>query len=264
MKNLLLAAALLISANYAGAQQDLFCGINNTSFSAGERFSVKIYYNLGSIYVSAGEAVFTTTMVTVGNRRAYHVVGQGRTFSAYNWIFKVRDNYETYIDSANLLPIEFIRNVNEGGFHFNNYVTFDHDDGTARTDKGVFKVPKCVQDVLSTIYYARNIDFDRYKPGDKIPFDLFLDDQVYNIYIRYLGKAVVQTRFGKYHAIVFKPLLIKGTIFKGGEQMTVWVSDDRNHIPLRVDSPISVGSIKADLESYSNLRYPLTSMISKR
>ncbi|MEK0750762.1 DUF3108 domain-containing protein, partial [Mycobacterium ulcerans] len=97
-------------------------------------------------------------------------------------------------------------------------------------------MPDCVQDVLSAIYYARNIDYDRYKPGDKIPFSLFLDDEVYDIYIRYLGKEQVNTRYGTFNAIKFKPLLIKGTIFEGGEQMTVWVSDDHNKVPLRVDS----------------------------
>jgi hypothetical protein len=118
-----------------------------------------------------------------------------------------------------------------------------------------------VQDVLSAIYYARNIDFDRYKPGDKIPFSMFIDDQVYNLFIRYLGKEVVKTRYGRYNAIKFRPLLIKGTIFEGGEKMSVWVSDDRNHVPLRIESPITVGSVKVDMKGYGNLRHPFTSRI---
>jgi hypothetical protein len=118
-----------------------------------------------------------------------------------------------------------------------------------------------VQDVLSAIYYARNIDFDRYKPGDKIPFSMFIDNEVYELFIRYLGKEVVKTRYGRYNAIKFRPLLIKGTIFEGGEKMNVWVSDDRNHIPLRIESPITVGSVKVDMKGYSNLRHPFTSKI---
>ena len=93
---------------------------------------------------------------------------------------------------------------------------------------------------------------------------MFLDDEVYNIYIRYMGKEQVSTRYGTFRAIKFKPLLIKGTIFEGGEQMTVWVSDDGNKIPLRVDSPISVGSIKVDMINYSNLRHALSSLVRKR
>jgi hypothetical protein len=121
-----------------------------------------------------------------------------------------------------------------------------------------------VQDVLSAIYYARNIDFEKYTIGDKIPFTMFLDNEVYNLYIKYLGKETVKTRYGKFNAIKFKPLLVKGTIFDGGEKMTVWVSDDANHIPLRIQSPISIGSVKVDMMMYRNLRYPLSSMISYR
>jgi hypothetical protein len=129
---------------------------------------------------------------------------------------------------------------------------------------GVFKTPNCIQDVMSSIYYARNINFDNYQPGDKIPFDMFLDDEVYHLYIRYLGKESVKTRYGKFRAIKFKPLLIKGTMFEGGEKMTAWVSDDPNHLLLRVESPISVGTVKIDMYGYRNLRYPLTSLKSVR
>jgi hypothetical protein len=119
-----------------------------------------------------------------------------------------------------------------------------------------------VQDVLSAIYYARNIDFNKYKPGDKIPFNMFIDEEVHPLFIRYLGKEVVKTKYGKYKAIKFSPLLINGTIFSGGEKMVVWVSDDPNHVPLRIESPITVGSVKVDMKGYSNLRYPLSSRIS--
>jgi hypothetical protein len=93
---------------------------------------------------------------------------------------------------------------------------------------------------------------------------MFLDNEVYNLYIKYLGKETVKTRYGKFRAIKFKPLLVKGTLFEGGEKMTVWVSDDANHIPLRIESPIVVGSVKVDMMQYRNLRYPLSSMISFR
>jgi hypothetical protein len=116
--------------------------------------------------------------------------------------------------------------------------------------------------VVSAVYYARNIDFNKYKVNDKIPFDMFLDDEVYHLYIRYMGKEKLKTRYGKFNAIKFKPLLIKGTIFEGGEKMNAWVSDDPNHLLLRVESPIAVGSIKVDMMGYKNLRYPLTSLIS--
>jgi hypothetical protein len=93
---------------------------------------------------------------------------------------------------------------------------------------------------------------------------MFLDKEVFEMYIRYIGKETIKTKYGKFKAIKFKPLLVKGTIFEGGEKMTVWVSDDANHIPVRIESPISVGSVKVDMISRNNLRHPLSSLISVR
>ncbi|HJT75076.1 MAG TPA: DUF3108 domain-containing protein [Chitinophaga sp.] len=243
--------------------QNEFCGISNTSFRAGESITFKVYYNLGRLYVGAGEAVFTCALEKLNGKDVYHVVGDGKTFRTYDWFFKVRDKYESYIDTASLKPYRFVRNVNEGGYKIYNNVSFDHAQHTATSTNGTFKTTPCIQDVISAIYYARNINFDKYKPGDKIPFDMFLDDKIYNIYIRYIAKETVETKFGKFRAIKFAPLLIKGTMFEGGEKMSVWVSDDGNKVPLRVDSPISVGSIKVDMVAYKNLRYSFTSLIKK-
>jgi hypothetical protein len=253
--------SLLFLAFHAKAQDD-FCGITNRSFKDGERIVYKVYYNMGFVWVGAGYAVFTTKLTDMAGRKAFHIVGDGKTLKSYDWFFKVRDVYESYIDTATMQPLKFIRNVDEGGYKIYNNVTFDHRNGKATSTNGTFITPKCVQDVLSTIYYARSIDYNKYKPGDKIPFSMFLDDKVYNLFIRYLGKERITTKYGKFNAIKIAPLLIEGTMFDGGEKMTVWVSDDENHIPVRVDSPILVGSIKVDLVGYSQLRNPFKGLIS--
>jgi len=242
-------------------QQTPFCGIHNTAFKDGEEVTMKVYYTTLGLYVGAGEAKFTTTLERYNGVPVYHCVGEGKTYSFFDNFYKVRDRYETYIDTGTLLPLKFIRNVNEGGYKIYNNVTFNHNAETAVSTHGLFKVTSCIQDVISSVYYARNIDFNKFKPGDKIPFDMFLDDEIYHLYLRYEGKENVKTKYGKFRAIKFKPLLIKGTIFQGGENMNVWVSDDANHLLLRAESPISVGSIKVDMMGYKNLRYPLTSLI---
>lgn len=243
---------------------DDFCGVRNNSFHAGESLSLIVFYNALGLYINAGTANITVNSERLFNKPVFHIVGTGSTNSKYDWIFKVRDRYETYIDTATLQPYKFIRNVNEGGYRKYENITFNQTANTAITTQGVFKVPNCINDVVGAVYYARNIDFDKYKPGDRIPFFMFLDNEVYNMYIRYEGKQTVKTRYGKFRAIKFKPLLLKGTIFEGGEKMTVYVSDDANKIPLRIESPLLVGSVKADMMSYDNLRFPLTSLISFR
>jgi hypothetical protein len=243
------------------SQTTIFCGVSNSAFKAGEMVNMHIYYNALGAYIGAGEATFTATLERFNGKPVYHMVGIGKSFPFFDNFFKVRDRYESYVDTATLLPYKFIRNVDEGGYKIYNNVSFNHASGTAVSSNGVFKISPCMQDVMSAIYYARNIDFNKYKPGDKIPFDMFLDDEVYHLYIRYLGKEKIKTKYGKFRAIKFKPLLIKGTIFEGGEGMNAWVSDDPNHLLLRVESPIVVGSIKVDMMGYRNLRYPLSSLI---
>ncbi len=239
-----------------------FCGIRNIAFRGGESTTYKVFYTLAGVYIGAGEASFNVNLTNLNGKPVYHLIGDGKTYSFYDSFFKVRDRYESFIDTASLQPYRFIRKVDEGGYKKFQTVNFDHTKNKAVSNEGTFNVPDCVQDVVSAIYYARNIDFNKYKPGDKIYFNMFLDNETFNLYIRYLGKETIKTKYGKFRAIKFKPLLVKGTIFEGGEKMVVWVSDDGNKIPLRIESPISVGSVKVDMMNYKNLRYPLSSLIS--
>ena len=258
------AIGLLAFSNRAETHFQDNCAMRNTAFLAGEKIVMTVYYAVAGIYVNAGTATFTNSLEILNNKPVYHIVGDGRSNSSYDVLYKVRDRYETYIDTTTLQPLKFVRDVNEGGYKKYQNVTFNKTANTAITNDGVFKVPACVQDVVSAVFYARNIDFTKLQPNDRIAFDMFLDNEVFNMYIRYLGKETIKTKYGKFRAIKFKPLLIKGTIFEGGEQMVVWVTDDENHIPVRIESPISVGKVKIDMMSHENLRYPLTSLIRRR
>lgn len=237
-----------------------FCGDRNVTTQPGEQVTFTVYYTLAGVYVNAGQAVFTNTLEKLNNVPVFHIHAEGKTNSSYEWFYKVRDVYETFMDTATLRPLKFVRSVQEGGHKHYENITFNHNAKTAVTTSGVYKVPPCIQDVLSSVYNARNVNFDRFKKDDRIPFKMFLDNEVHDMYIRYLGKEEIKTKYGKFKAIKFKPLLVKGTIFEGGEKMTVWVSDDQNRIPLRIESPIVVGSVKVDMMRYKNLRYPLTSL----
>lgn len=264
MRRILLSFCFVAFSAIPLTAGDDFCGLRNTTFNSGESLTFKVYYTAIGIYLPAGDAFFNVSSDKVNNKPVYHITAEGRTLGFYDNFFKVRDKYESFIDTATLQPYKFIRNVYEGGYTKQENVTFNQAANTAISSAATIKVPNCIQDVVSSFYYARNIDFNKYKKDDKIPFSMYLDNEIYSLYLRYVGKETIKTRYGKFNAIKFKPLLIKGSIFEGGEKMTVWVSDDPNHIPLRIESPISVGSIKVDMMGTRNLRYPLSSLISLR
>jgi hypothetical protein len=242
---------------------DQRCSPKNTAFQAGEKVTFKIAFKWGALWLSAGEVTFNTEAAKYNNKDVYHTTGFGETYKSYDWFFKVRDKYESYIDQETLQPYKFIRDVNEGGYTFYQNVTFKHDENKAISLTGTYDIPDCCQDILSAIYFSRCIDFNKLKVNDTVPLTTFLDDKVYPLYVRYLGKQKIEVKSGTYNTFVLKPLLVQGTIFKGGEAMNVYVTDDDNRVPVLIESPILIGAIRAELHSYSGLRNPFKSKVGK-
>lgn len=236
--------------------------LKNTSFKHGERLVYKAYYTASFLYVPAGEVTFDATLEQYNNKPAYHLSGFGQTYKSYDWFFKVRDKYESYVDTSTMLPLKFLRDVNEGGYKIYNNVSFLRESNKAISTHGVYKVPTNIHDIMSAVYMARNIDYSRLKPNDKLTFSFFIDDQVYPMYIRYIGRENVILRDGsQFKCIKFRPNLIKGALFKGGEAMTIWVTDDKNRIPVRIESEVSVGRVRADIISWQGLLNPMSAKL---
>jgi hypothetical protein len=170
LKIIFLSSVLLLTG-FKNKQGD-FCGIKNTAFSSGETVQMTVFYSALGAYIGAGEATFTTNLERYNGKPVYHAVGVGKTYPFFDNFFKVRDRYESYIDTATLNPYKFIRNVEEGGTKIYNNVTFNHTAGTAVSTNGVFKTPNCIQDVVSSIYYARNINFDQYKENSWVGYEI--------------------------------------------------------------------------------------------
>ena len=237
------------------------CNLNNTAFNAGEKISYTIYYNVIGLYVNAGKTDFTVQSTSFNDNDAFTFTAIGKSNSKYDWIFKVRDKYESVVDVKTLLPYQFTRHINEGSFHKKEEVLFDQKNNTATSEAGVFNTADCTFDVISAIYAARNINYEKCQINDKINLSFFIDDNLYPSYFKFLGRAEITTQYGRFKVIKLAPLLVKGSMFDGGEKMIVWVTDDENHIPVRIETPIIVGSIKVDLDGYENIRHPLTSLM---
>ena len=272
---LLFTGILLISSVYTRKDNKtntaLDSGVtSNHAFQTGEKISYDVFYNVIGIYIKAATATFTTTNEMMQNREVYHVIGEGATNSKYDWIFKVRDRYETYFNASDLKPLKFQRHISEGKYNKQEEVSFNQQTNTVTTNKGVSAVPENIQDVISIMYYARDIDYGKYQTGSRIPVSMFMNSKVYKMYIHYVGRETIKTKYGKFNAIKLKPLLVKGnaseddekpleeSVLESSEKMTIWITDDANHIPVRIESPIAVGRVKVDLMHYENLKYSLT------
>lgn len=225
--------------------------IPNKAFKRGEEVKYRVHYGL----INAGEAVISVENENkqINGRNTYHVVGKGYSRGSFDWFFKVRDRYESYIDESALAPLVFIRQVDEGGFKINQRQVYNHETGRVISDGKPMNVPNYIQDMMSAMYYARNMDFSKAKVGDIFEVPCFVDNEVWPLKIKYVGKETIKTDIGKVGCIKFRPVVQKGRVFKHEEDLNVWISDDANHIPIRAEADILVGSIKMDITSYSNL-----------
>jgi len=228
---------------------------NNDAFKAGEVLSYRLHYGI----VDAGVAVLEVKpdVLEVSGRKVYHIVGNGYSKGTFDWFFKVRDRYETYLDKDAMLPWLFVRRVEEGGYKINQDYAFNH--YTNKVDIGggeKFDIPTGTQDMISAFYAARNLDFTDAKVNDVFTINSFVDKEVWPLKIRYVGKETIETEIGTYKCLKFRPIVQKGRIFKHEEDLNVWITDDKNHIPLRAQAKILFGSIKLDITDAKNLANP--------
>lgn len=259
-----MAAALL--QGVALPAQELPCRPQRYAFKAGERVTYRAYYSWGFIWLSAGDVLFETRDTVYRRHPAFHFVSRGWSLQEYDWIFRVRDSFEAIVAKDSFSPLRFVRSTEEGGFKTYNRYSFNHADRTVSivsyTSSRPYKeetkrVEPCTFDVLSAIYFCRNIDFNRYRQGDKIPLTMVIDNEIYSLFIRYRGKEQVKPRKNSttYSTIKFSVMLVEGTVFKGGEDMTVWVTDDSNRVPVMVEAKILIGSVKAIITGAEGLAH---------
>jgi hypothetical protein len=228
----------------------------NTAFRVGEKASYRIHYglmNAGTASISVNESV-----KKFDGRPAYHIVGEGKSIGTFDWFFKVRDRYETYVDKEGLFPHRFIRNCDEGGYKIFQDYTFHQDKRAYTNHKGeTYVTPDFVQDMISSYFYARSLDFSKLKKGDIITVTTIVDDEIYPLRMKYLGKETVKVDLGKFNCLRFAPVVQKGRVFKKEEDLSVWVTDDANHLPVLAQAKILVGSIKMELTNYAGLANPV-------
>ncbi len=237
------------------------------AFGAGERLEYEVAYNWGVLWVNAGKVTFEVDTLSHGGERQFALSSYGESYRFYDWIYKVRDRFEARIDAATLAPRWFRRDTYEGGYEVKNTYSYDWERGNVISDTensnrtrkvDTLSIEPCTFDVLSAIYYARSLDFDGREAGDKIPIRFLIDGEFYELYIRYLGREMKENRAGKtYPCHKFSAMLVEGTIFKGGEDLVAWVTADENKIPVMVEAKILIGSIKAYLTGYENLKEEL-------
>ena len=229
------------------------------SFQEEEWFQLRLHYGI----FNASYASFTLRRDTIKDRPVFHAIGFGETTGLARWFFKVEDYYESYFDEKTGAPYKFIRNINEGGYTKNIEINFDHEQKTARVydknkeETNEFQIEPNVHDLISCFYFLRNhYPKNGLEVNEAFDINMFFDNENYVFRLKYLGKEKIESKFGKVSCLKFRPVVQSGRVFKEQESVTLWVSDDNNRLPVRLQADILIGSIKADLENFKNLKHP--------
>tara|TARA_R110002049_G_scaffold278567_1_gene457359 strand:- start:12809 stop:13591 length:783 start_codon:yes stop_codon:yes gene_type:complete len=259
MKRTLLIILAIATIQMSFSQQE-------PAFEEGEWFKFKMSY---SGFLKAGNATLTVKDEKLNGKDVYHVVGKGWTTGMIKWFFKVKDRYESYFDKKTIVPYKFIRNIDEGGHTKDLEIVFDQKNNKAHVNdkkhnkKTVIDTKPNIQDMVSTFYYLRNyLDTENLKIGDEVRVDMFFDEENYGFKLQYLGEETIDTEFGEVETIKFRPYVMAGRVFKEEESLTLWVSKDKNKVPLRIKADLAVGSLRADLEAFKGLKHPFKIVVN--
>ena len=239
-----------------------FRTVSNKAFAAGEFLRYRLHYG----WVDAGEATIEVKESSrkVKGRSLLHIIGIGKSLSAFDVVYRVRDRYESYVDKQGLFPWVFVRRVDEGGFKINqDYTFYQHKDQVDVGNGKTYDTPKFCQDMVSSFFYARTLDFTNLKPGDIVEVPTFVDEEIFHLKVKFMGRETIKLRRGKFRCMKFQPIVQEGRTFEKSDDLQVWITDDKNRIPILAKANIIFGSIKMEVVEYKNLLNPIAKVEKK-
>lgn len=239
--------------------------MKNQAFESGEVLKYRVHYGIINaahitMKVQSSDEVFDRPNEIKG-RKAFHMIAEGNTLKAFDWAFKVRDRFESWVDMESMCPLKYTKQVQENNYRDHDLVFFRHISGKLNGKKGALDMESYTQDIVSALYYARNLDYENAQVGDSFPISVYLDNEIYNLDFKYMGTEVLKTDLGKVKCYILAPRLVVDRVFRTEEDMMVWISADKNKIPIRVKTDIKVGSLKVDITSYEGLKNPFEAKI---
>lgn len=235
-----------------------FRSIDQNAFDVGEELIFDVNYG----FITAGQAKMAIPRYSwQKGRKCYHVQFLVKSKPFFDSFYRVRDRYESYIDTEGLFPWKFIQQIREGGYRRDFSARFDHEKEKAYTSEGVYPVPAFTHDVVSAFYFMRTYNYRGMRKGQKVELQNFYKDSTYTLTVVFHGREEVEVEAGTFRTVVLEPIMEEGGLFKASGRILVWLTDDERRMPVQVDAEIPIGSITSELIEYKGLRGPVRSRI---
>lgn len=253
----LLGLGILLLSFNAAPENFINKEIKNQAYQSREELNYRVHY--GALNAAVVQ-MSVSKLLKINNREAYNLKIEGQTINSFSWMFRVRDKFESWVDAKSHTPLRYAKTVREDAYYHQDIAVYNHKEKWLKNKEGKISITEHTMDIAAAIYYMRTFDYKNKAIGHTFPMDIYIDNQLHKLSVKYVGKEEVDTDLGKVSCIKLKPQLVVDRVFKDQDAMTVWVSDDENHIPIRIQTDIYVGSLKVDLTSYKNLKNPFSSL----
>ena len=265
LKSILLSIILLGTLS-AAAQ----CTFRNTAFGGNEFLTYNLYYNWKFVWVKAGTASMYTVTSRYGGKPAYRASLTTRGNGKVDDFFVLRDTLLCY-STTDMAPLYFRKGAREGKRYTVDEVFYSYpngkchirqhrqyNDGTHQWKKRTYDY--CIYDMLNMFLRARSFNPEGWKRGYVVTSPMADGKNVDTEQMRYLGKTTVKADDGhKYRCLQLS--YIDYNDGKPKELVRFYVTDDQNHIPIRLDMFLKFGSAKAFLVSMKGIRNKITSRV---
>lgn len=246
------------------------------AFQAGEKVDFILHYKWGSINTDVGTATVTLDSLTFNGHEAFRCSVFGKTKKFYDVFFKVREDFDSWFTRDGLRPLKFTRDTHEGGYEARNTYLYEWDAAepyiaadvyTSNLGQKSMQLPltPCTYDLPALFFFARNMDMDNVVPGKRYPMTFAIDEEVYNVYFILYGPETIKVKgLGTVETIRFAAKLLEGEVFKGEEDMTIWVTADDNRLPVYFEAPLRVGVAAGRMSGWEGLKHPFTSLVNTK
>lgn len=227
----------------------------NKTFNTGEYLRYSISYG----FLDAGTASLYVDLFKDGPTDIYHVSALAETSKLAQKAFTIHDIYESFIDVKTGMPIMAVRNIHEEKYTYYDETRFDRKKKKVMSLRnGEVTVPDSILDILSAFYYARRFKFEGLKVDSKISFTTYFDDEIFTFSLIYKGVTQLKTKQGYVECKKFVPIVQTGRLFKKKDAVTIWITNDNNRIPVKVQLKMIFGTVNCDLVEHSGVANELT------
>jgi len=268
LKKTLAALMLLLAAATAARAQ---CSSENTAFKSGETLAYDLYFNWKFVWVKAGTAFMNITQTVYKGKPAYKTYLITRGSKRADKFFVMRDTLVAYT-STNLVPLYYSKRAHEGSRYTRDEAWYSYSGGKSHVSlrhhvlgkpvaTGSHTSAQCAFDMLSMLLRARSFDATNFKVGHRIRF-LMADGrscEPKDIVYRGKKKFKMENSSTTYRCLVFS--FVEKENGKEQEIVTFYITDDKNHLPVRLDMNLKFGTAKAFLTGARGLRNPQTAKL---